>query len=122
MAENTSSRNDAIQELLVEAVEVQLAAFNASISFWTDWVQEASRFSEQTMQRLNELRSEPAGEGRLLLEISDLTRENLRTMTHLPRRAAENFLRELDGLEAARKPGGKTRKRPGAKRSVRVKS
>jgi len=122
MAENTSPRSDAIEELLIEAVEVQLAAFNASISFWADWVQEASRFSDQAMQRLNELRSGSAGEGELLLEISDLTRENLRTMTHLPRRAAENFLRELDNLEAARKPGRTARKKPGAKRSVRVKS
>ena len=122
MTEKATPKDTEIQGILQEAVEVQLAAIKASINFWTEWVDEATRFSEEAVRRLGELQSEPAENGRILLELTDVSRESLRSMTHLPRHAAERFIQELDGFEAARKSGKKGGSKPKASRAVRVKS
>ena len=121
MPEKPTPKNSEIQGLLLEAVEVQLAAIKASINFWTEWVEEATRFSEEAIRRLADLQSEPAENSHIVLEMTDLSRESLRSMTNLPRHAAERFIRELDNFEAARNPGKNTGAKPKAKRSVRVK-
>ena len=129
MTEKTTSRDTEIQALLLEAIEVQLAAFKANINFWTEWVDEATRFSEEAIRRLSELQSDPAENSHILLEMTDLSRESLRSMTHLPRHAAESFIQELDNFEKARKtrnksgakPKTKTKARPKAKRTARIK-
>jgi len=125
VAEKSTSRDTDIQALLLEAVEVQLAAFRANINFWTEWVEEATRFSEQTMRRLSELQADPAENGRVLLEMTDLSRESLRSMTQLPRRSAEFFIRELDNFEKAKKSRGndseKSRNKPRIKPKVKPK-
>lgn len=122
MAEKATSTDSEIQALLLEAVEVQLAAVKASINFWNEWVEEATKFSEEAIRRLSELRTDPAENSRLLLELTDVSRESLRSMTNLPRHAAENFIKELDNFEAARPPANKGGGKPKAKRAVRVKT
>lgn len=121
MTEENTKRDSEIQALLLEAVEVQLAAVKAGINFWTEWVNEATRFSEEAIRRLNELQSEPSENGRILLELTDVSRESLRSFNQLPRHAAESFIRELDNFEATRKPVKKSGVKPKAKRAVRVK-
>ncbi len=133
MTEKKSSRDTEIQALLMEAVEVQLAAFKASINFWSEWVEQATKFSEESIRRLGELQSDSKENSRILLELTDLSRDSLRSMTNLPRHAAESFIRELDAFEKARKPvkktsakpktrtKAKTKAKPKAKRSARIK-
>lgn len=122
MTEKTTSRDSEIQALLLEATEVQLAAIKANINFWTEWVDEATRFSEEAIRRISEIRSDPSDNARILLEMTDLSRESLRSMTRLPRHAAESFIHELDNYEKAKKPRKKSGAKPKAKRVARVKS
>lgn len=124
MNEKNTSRDNEIQALLLEAVEVQLAAFKASINFWSEWVEQATRFSEESIRRLSELQSDPTENSRILLEMTDLSRESLRSMTHLPRHAAETFIKELDQFEKTRKTkktAAKPKAKAKAKRAARVK-
>lgn len=121
MTEENTKRDSEIQAILLEAVEVQLAAVKAGINFWTEWINEATRFSEEAIRRLNELQSEPSENGRILLELTDVSRESLRSFNQLPRHAAETFIRELDSFEATRNPVKKSGVKPKAKRAVRVK-
>lgn len=122
MENKTTSRETELQEILMNAVEVQLAAFKAGIDFWVNWTEHATKFSEESIRRLNEIQSNPAESNRLLLEITDVSRETLRAMTNLPRHTAESFIGELDNFEHARKSSKKARPRPKAKRSVRAKA
>lgn len=122
MTEKTTTRDTEIQALLLEAVEIQLAAFKANITFWSEWVDEATRFSEEAIRRLSELQSDPAENSRILLEMTDLSRESLRSMTHLPRRAAESFIQELDKFEQAKKPRNEGGTKPKAKTKAKTKA
>lgn len=122
MTEKTTSRDSEIQALLLEATEVQLAAIKANINFWTEWVDEATRFSEEAIRRISEIRSDPEENTRILLEMTDLSRESLRSMTHLPRHAAECFIQELDNYEKTKKSRKKGGAKPKAKRVARVKT
>lgn len=114
MTQGESSRGADIRDVLMMAAEVQLAAFRAGIGFWGAWVEQATKFSEETSARLIEIKSNPAETNRLLLEIVDACRENLQEMINLPGHAAERFVEELDKFN-------KPTRRPKAKRPVRVK-
>lgn len=122
MTEENTTRDSEIQALLLEAVEVQLAAVKAGINFWTEWVNEATRFSEEAIRRLSELQAEPTENGRILLELTDISRASLRSFNQLPRHAAESFIRELDNFEAGRNPAKKGGAKPKANRAVRIKT
>jgi|GEM_PF-3520955 len=122
MDKKTTSRETELQEILMNAVEVQLAAFKAGIDFWVHWTEHATKFSEESIRRLNEIQSNPAESNRLLLEITDISRETIRAMTNLPRHTAECFIGELDHFDHVRQSSKKTRPRPKAKRSVRAKA
>ncbi len=120
MAQKKSTTDADVQDVLMDVVEVQLAAFRAGIDFWGAWVEQASKFSEDAGSRLGEIRANPSEANRLFMEIGEASRESLRAMTDLPRQAAERFIEELGKSEPARK-SAKRRARPKAKRSVRAK-
>lgn len=122
MTTNNSTRQSDAEDLLMEAIEVQLAALRAGIEFWSTWIEQSTKFSEEAIKRLTEIKANPADSSRLLLEITDASRESLRAMTRLPRITAESFIKELDYFEQARKTtaeGGAT-KRP--KRAAKAKA
>ncbi|MHC4953475.1 MAG: hypothetical protein ACYTGZ_06265 [Planctomycetota bacterium] len=127
MASKSQSRTEDIQEILLNAVEVQLAAFTAGIGFWSSWVQQASKFSEEAIRLMGEIQANPSETNRLLLEMTDVSRASLRAMTELPRSTAEGFIETLDGFKksrsaAAKKPAGAKKKaKKKAKRRVRAK-
>lgn len=121
MPKKDSTPDTEIQELLIEALEIQLAAFKSGIEFWTAWAEQATKFSEDAVRRLAELKSDSPGSSQIILEATDISREALRAMTSLPRRTAESFIEQLDEMEAARRPAKKSRPKPKPKRSVRVK-
>lgn len=105
----------------MDAIEVQLAAFKVGADFWVAWTELANKFSRETIKRLSEIKSNPSETNRLLIEITDVSRESLRGMTNLPRHTAERFVEQLDDFERARKSTKRSGPRPKAKRSVRVK-
>ncbi len=112
----------------MEAIELQLVAFKEGIAYWIEMGEIAKKFVSETTERLSEIKSSPSETNRLLLEITDVSKESLRAMTNLPRRTAERFIGELDEFERARKSSKRARKsskksgtRPKAKRFVRAK-
>ncbi len=124
MAEPVPSREEQIREVLINAVEVQLAALKAGASFWKEWMERTSAFVKTATKTLSAIRSQDKDAGQLLLEVVDQGRESMRTMTELPRNAAARFIQELDELERKRKAGpgrGPRRVRPTPKRRARVK-
>ena len=122
MDKKTTSQETDIQAILVNAVEVQLATFRAGIDFWANWAELATKFSDESIRRLNEIQSNPDETNRLLLEITDASRETIRAMTDLPRNTAERFISELDKFEKSKNSSKSTSPRPKAKRVVRSKT
>jgi hypothetical protein len=98
MAQRDSDKNDDIKEVLINAVEVELALLKAGVSFWSLWVEHTSKFVKSASSSLSTIRSGKKNANQILLELVDSSREAARTMTELPRSAAEGFLRELDAV------------------------
>jgi hypothetical protein len=133
-----SNREVEVREVLIEAVEVQLAALKAAITFWSEWVDRASAFVKTAASGLETARSTEKSGSKVLLELVDAGRESIRTLTELPRNAAAQFVRELDDIASKRRgraaaratpPAGtgaaaasRPASRPAAKRRVRTKS
>jgi hypothetical protein len=117
MAQRRSDKTDDIREVLINAVEVELAMLKAGISFWSQWVEQTSRFVKSSSKSLSTIRSGKKDANQVLLELVDSSRETMRTVTELPRSAAEGFLRELDVFEREKSRPA----RPAAKRRARAK-
>jgi len=137
MAQPEPDRQAEIREVLINAVEVQLAALKAAVSFWGEWMERTSAFVKTASKSLSTVRSADKDAGQVLLEVVDAGRESMRTMTELPKKAAERFIDELDKIEKTRKAGTsraprgtsatdartteKAAAKPSPKRRVRVK-
>ena len=117
MNQTESTRIDDVRDVLINAVEVELAGLNAAISFWRQWVNHTSDYVTATTRTLSSIRSADKDLNQVLLEVVDASRETARAMTELPRKAAEDFLRELEAVQSAKAPGP----RPAAKRRARAK-
>ncbi len=109
MADREPDRQKEIQEVLVNALEVQLAALKAGIGFWREWVERTSAFVKTATQTLTAIRSQDKNAKQVMLEMVDQSRESMRAMTELPRNAAARFIRELDDLEDRRRSAGRGR-------------
>ena len=103
MAAKRQSRTEDVQTILMNAVEVQLAAFTAGIGFWSAWVDQARKFSEETIRLMGEMQRRPTETNRLLLVMTDVSRASLRALTELPRSTAASFIDALD--ESQQTPG-----------------
>lgn len=114
MADNTPSRSEETREVLINALEVQLAAMTAAVGFWREWMERTSEFVKTTSKSLNAIRETDKDANQVLLEIVDASREGMRVMTELPRNAAERFIRELDQIEQKKKSAAKA---PAAKKA-----
>lgn len=84
-----------VRDVLIETAQVQMASLNAGIAFWRGWVEEASRFAEETNRRLARLADE-GDPGATLGEMTDASRSYLRELSKLPEVAARTFTEELD--------------------------
>lgn len=103
MPQTQPDREEQIREVLINAVEVQLAALKASGSFWREWLEQTSAFVKTATATLGAIRSQEKSADQLLLETVDAGRETIRTMTELPRKAASRFIHELDQIEQKHK-------------------
>jgi hypothetical protein len=135
MAQTPDREND-VRTVLIEAVEVQLAALKAAMTFWGEWIERTSVFVKTATRDLDAARSTKKTD-QVLLELVDAGREGMRTLTELPRHAAEQFVRDLDEIATkgrarsapASRPRGASpsrapspaRARRAAKRRVRAK-
>lgn len=139
MAETEPNREEELRRLLTDAIEVQLAALKAGISFWGEWIEQTSSFVTSATKTLSSINAEEPTKD-VLLELVDAGRASARAMTEIPRHTAARFLEELDRVEERKKavakkstpkaggkatPAGKTvrkgARRPRPKRAGRVK-
>ena len=97
-----SDRNADVREVLIDAVEVQLAAIKAAVSFWAEWAERTSGFVTTAAKSLDAMRASDKNPRDVLLEVIDVGRESMRTMTELPRQAATRFIDELEGIAGKR--------------------
>jgi hypothetical protein len=131
------SREEDLRRLLTDAIEVQLAALKAGITFWSEWIEQTSAFVQSATKSLSTITAEDQHAKDVLLELVDAGRASIRSMTDIPRHSATKFIEELDKIEkkkaedATAKPGAKKppkgasaakgRARPRPKRAGRAK-
>jgi len=99
MPESDQSRVEDLRRLLTDAIEVQLAALKAGISFWSEWIEQTSAFVQSATKSLSTINAEDQQAKDLLLELVDAGRASIRSMTEIPRHTATKFIEELDRLE-----------------------
>ena len=109
MPETEENREEALRHLLTDAIEVQLAALKAGISFWSEWIEQTSEFVQSATKSLSSINEEDQQTKDVLLELVDAGRASLREMTDIPRHTATRFIEELDRFEKKKaeteKPG-----------------
>lgn len=96
MPETETNREEELRSLLTDAIEVQLAALKAGISFWSEWIDETSGFVQSATDSLSAINSGDRKTEDALLELVDAGRARARAMTEIPRHTAERFIEELD--------------------------
>jgi len=136
MAESDETREEDLRRLLTDAIEVQLAALKAGISFWTEWIEKTTEFVQSASKTLSQITSDDQQARDLLLELVDASRATARSLTEIPRHTAEKFIEELDKIaaqdgeeeeEPTQKPfktstAKRKRKKPRPNRAGRVKA
>jgi ERCC4-related helicase len=108
MPETETNREEELRRLLTDAIEVQLAALKAGISFWSEWIEQTSTFVTSATKTLSSINAEDQQAKNMLLELVDAGRASARAMTEIPRHTATRFLEELDRLEEKKKEAEKT--------------
>jgi exonuclease V gamma subunit len=122
-------RQEDLRRLLTDAIEVQLAALKAGISFWSEWIEQTGEFVNSATKTLASINSEDQQAKDVLLELVDASRASMRSMTEIPRHSAMRFIEELDRLReeqdaeatAAKNAAKKTSKNAAKKASKRAK-
>lgn len=99
MTGTEKSREEELRELLTDAIEVQLAALKAGISFWNEWIEHTSKFVQSASTTLTNINTDEEPK-EVLLELVDAGRASVRSMTELPRHTATRFIEALDEFEA----------------------
>jgi hypothetical protein len=98
---SSSKQSDQLRGVLVEAARTQLAAVSAGITFWSGWVESADKYTRALNDELTKL--EASGDSTDIVgRLSDLTREYLRNMTHLPSTAVKEFNTQLATIGKAK--------------------
>lgn len=100
MPNTDSSREDDLRQLLTDAVEVQLAALKAGISFWSEWIEHTSTFVQSATSTLSSINTEDPKSREVVLELLDAGRASLRSLTEIPKHTASHFIAELDKFES----------------------
>ena len=111
MTDTDLSREEDLRRLLTDAIEVQLAALKAGISFWSEWIEQTSAFVQSATKTLSSITAEDQQTKDMLLELVDAGRASARSMTEIPRHTATKFIEELDRLEAQKQEDAQTAKK-----------
>jgi hypothetical protein len=102
MPETEQTREDDLRALLTDAIEVQLAALKAGISFWTEWIEHTSTFVQSATKTLTSINTDDPKSKDVVLELLDAGRASVRALTEIPRHTATHFVEELDKFAAAK--------------------
>jgi hypothetical protein len=113
-------RQEDLRRLLTDAIEVQLAALKAGISFWTEWIEQTGEFVNSATRALASINAEDQQAKDVLLELVDAGRASMRSLTEIPRHSALRFIEELDRVkqETSEQPAKRT-SRGTAKRTAK---
>lgn len=109
MAGTDDSREEDLRRLLTDAVEVQLAALRAGISFWSEWIDQTTEFVQEATATLSRIASDDQEAKDVLLELVDAGRASVRGLTEIPRHTAARFIEELDRFEEAKATAAKSK-------------
>ena len=90
-----TNKNQEVRQLMIEAAKVQVAALNAGITFWSSWVESASKFAKSLNSELINLGKDTVQSDEAIGKLTDLSREYLRKMTELPGAAVGQFDAEV---------------------------
>jgi hypothetical protein len=115
MPETETNREEELRRLLTDAIEVQLAALKAGISFWSEWIEQTSTVVTSATKTLSSINEEQQTKD-MLLELVDAGRASARALTEIPRHTATRFLEELDRLEEKKKQAEKAPAKKAAKK------
>jgi hypothetical protein len=102
MPDTEPTREDDLRALLTDAIEVQLAALKAGISFWTEWIEHTSTFVNSATKTLTSINTDDPKSKDVVLELLDAGRASVRALTEIPRNTATHFIEELDKFAAAK--------------------
>ncbi len=126
MADADPTREEDLRLLLTDAIEVQLAALKAGISFWTEWIEHTATFVQSATKTLANINTDDPKSKDVVLELLDAGRASVRSLTEIPRNTATHFIEELDKLAAKKASDGGSARAATAKRagatSARAKS
>ena len=100
MADSDKTREDDLRLLLTDAIEVQLAALNAGIKFWTEWIEHTSTFVQSATKTLSSINTDDPKSRDVVLELLDAGRASVRSLIDVPRNTAAHFIEELDKFAA----------------------
>lgn len=100
MPNTDTSREDDLRLLLTDAIEVQLAALKAGVSFWTEWIEHTSAFVQSASKTLSSINTDDPKSRDVVLELLDAGRASVRSLTEIPRNTASHFIAELDKFAA----------------------
>ncbi len=125
MPDTEPTRDEDLRLLLTDAIEVQLAALKAGISFWTEWIDHTTTFVQSATKTLTSINTDDPKSRDVVLELLDAGRASVRSLTEIPRNTASHFIAELDKFAAqkasktsARRSSGGTATATAAKRST----
>lgn len=104
MADDATTREEDLRQLLTDAIEVQLAALSAGVGFWTDWITQTTEFINSATKTLASINAPDHQSKDTVLELVDAGRATLRAMTEIPRNTATRFIEELDKRQAETAP------------------
>ncbi len=119
MADTDSTREEDLRALLTDAIEVQLAALKAGITFWTEWIDHTSTFVQSATKTLASINTDDPKSRDVVLELLDAGRASVRSLTEIPRHTAAHFIEELDKFAAQKKEKDPPSSRPAGGASSR---
>ena len=100
-----------IRDLMISAAEVQIAAMKAGIGFWTNWLEEANKFTNTAADGLRKLERSSGDDTKILIGIAEANQAFMTAMLDLPRETARRFADELGAMGRGPSRSGKTRRR-----------
>ena len=101
-----------LKDVFIETVRVQLATMEAGITFWSGWVESASKFVIAADQELLRIVQSGDEANEAIGHLTDLSREFLRKVTELPNQAVAEFNTKIEK---------ETKPKPKSTRAAKVK-
>ena len=100
MPDTEPTREEDLRQLLTDAIEVQLAALKAGISFWSEWIEHTTTFVQSATKTLSSINTDDPKSRDVVLELLDAGRASVRSLIDIPRHTSAHFIEELDKFAA----------------------